>query len=804
MHTAEHRKRAIKLLVMAWALCLGIAAHGQTASDGCSFAAGNRYAVGASCTFVAFDKPTSFVPNLNPTTCGGGNFDDAFGWFQATATTTNITYDPDDTDNPIMHLYSGTCASLTLLTCANANGNGGNETITYATTIGTNYLVRIQRSGTNSSMDGRLCIWSPPVNDNCSGALNVVANADNICTNQTAGSVLSATASGTAVAPCVGNADDDVWFSFAALGTEHVVSLNSVAGSATSMNFNVFRGTCAGLINIGCGATGTAPSTLLTGLTAGNTYFIRVYTNTGTGGQNTTFNVCVTTPPANDNCGGAIDLPVFDACFMQTFSNASATASGSTPAPVCGGTPSTDVWFRFVAPTSGAVQIFSEAGSLTDGVFQLYSGSCGSLSLVANGCNNDGGTGANDLMPLLDRRCAPLTGGATYYIRYWGSGGSTGTFGLCVYGPEIFNTPLQDCGGGFAVCNSGPINNSSNWTGCSNDLNDDNNGCLNSNERQGTWYYFAAQATGTIGFTLQPTNNMGNPVNVDYDFAVWGPYTTPTCPPTAPPIRCSYALPNGITVPWTTGMAAGNSDFSEGVSGAGVNGFVAPITVAAGDVGKIFVMYLDNFTAGGQSFNLTWALGGGPSQLNCSILPISIISLDANRSNDVIAVEWTAQDAAMNELFVVEHSINGRDFTAIGSLPASGGIGGRSEHRFDHLYPHDGLNFYRLAIISVDGSASHSDVVSVFFRNGSQVLVPQPNPASQDIYIDLADFAQAGTLELRVLDSSGRLVINRFTDPDDERAFMRLPIQGLDAGYYLLGLFDRTGEQISAGRFVKE
>lgn len=655
--------------MLAGALCPGLAALGQTSSDACSFAAGNRYPVGSSCVFSTFDKPTSFNANLSPATCGGGNNDDAFGWFTATSTTTNITYDPDDNHNPIMHLYSGTCASLALLTCANANGNGGNETITYTTTIGTNYLVRIQRSGTNNSMDGRLCVWSP------------------------------------------------------------------------------------------------AP------------------------------------PPPNDNCGNAIDLPVFDECFMQSFTNAGATASGTSPAPVCGGTPSTDVWFRFVAPTSGAVRIFAQAENLTDAVLQLYTGSCGALSLVPGGCDNDAGTGTNDLMPFLDRRCNTLTGGTTYYIRLWGAGGTTGTFGLCVYGPEFFPSPQQDCSGGFTVCNSGSVNNTSDWTGCTTDLNNINRGCLLSNERQGTWYYFSPRAVGNIGFTLQPVNSSGNPVNVDYDFALWGPTPLPQCPPQGSPIRCSYAAPGG-SVPWTTGMAAGNVDLSEPATGPSVNGFVAPLTVLPSDVGQVYTLYLDNWTANGQSFALTWALSS-PNQLDCSLLPVTVIDLQATRKGDVIAVEWIAQDAAMNERFIVEHSVNGMDFVPIGSLPAFAGSGGTTEHRFDHAHPSDGTNFYRLRVLSDSGGETHTGIVTAYYRRSAQTLTPRPNPASHEILIDLGDLPSDVPFEVRVHDGSGRLVAARTTDPSSGQQSVRIPVHALDAGYYLIGLFDRNGEQMSTGRFIK-
>ena len=641
----------------------------QSSSDACSFNAAYQYPVNNSCVFSGFDKPSGYVANLSPGTCGGGNYDDAFGWFTATSTTTIITYDPDNLfHNPIMHLYSGTCASLTYLACANANGNGGNETITWTTTVGVNYLVRIQRSGTNSSMDGRLCVWSPPP------------------------------------------------------------------------------------------------------------------------------------PPSNDDCGNAIDLPVFDACFMQTFTNVSATPSGTTPAPTCSSAPNTDVWFRFVAPASGAVRIYSETGSLTDGAMQLYTGSCGAMTLVPGGCDDDGGVDPNTLMPYLDYRCSPLTGGATYYIRFWGYNNNAGTFGLCVYGPDVFPTPIQDCSGGFTVCSSGAINNASDWRGCSADLGGSNRGCLLNNERQGTWYYFSPQTTGNLGFTLQPTNHIGQPANVDYDFAIWGPMSTITCPPAGAPIRCSYAYPPSAGT-WLTGMATGNADVSEAANGAGVNGFVAPITVGAGDVGQIYIMYVDNFDQDGQSFNLTWNLST-PDQLDCTLLPIVMIDIEAFQQQDRVMVQWSAKELAANDRFLVERSPDGRTFLPIGAIPVSSSGTTRTSHEFEDPRPENGPNYYRVIAVAGDGTSTTSEVAKVHFRRHAQALMILPNPAADLIHVLTTEDVVNEVGEIRLHDGSGRMVGHRKRSTD--AGPIRVPIGDLDAGYYTLLLLDGSGAPLGTGRFMKE
>jgi hypothetical protein len=503
---------------------------------------------------------------------------------------------------------------------------------------------------------------------------------------------------------------------------------------------------------------------------------------------------CHTPAPAvtNNECAGAINLFVLPTCFSQTFSNVGATNSAAPPNPTCSFSGSArDVWFRFTAPSSGAVVIRTRSFSLGDAVMQLYSGACGSLVRVE--CDDDGA----DLMPLIDRRCALLTPGATYFIRVWGLGSTTGTFGLCVEGYDTFNTPTQDCSGGFSMCSSASISNASDFTGCTSDVNETNRGCLGPTERQGTWYLFSPQSTGTVAFVITPLNALGQPDDVDFDFAVWGPFTTVACPPATAPIRCSYAAP-AAAGPWTTGLQTGNVDLSEDATG---NGFVAPITVAAADVGKVYMVYIDNFNVNGQSFSLNWNLSA-PNQLDCELLPVRIIDLKATALEDQVLVEWTAQDATKTAYFVVEHSTDGSTYVPVGTMDAQYTGTGTSDYRFPHTTPAQGINHYRLMSVDEDGAKEWTRSVSVLFKSDLRVLTAVPNPTRDIVHLYLGDLVHEKDLTIQVVDGSGRPV--KGSGLHVEPPTVALDVQHLDAGCYLVILEDRNGEVLGTGRFIKE
>ena len=103
----------------------------------------------------------------------------------------------------------------------------------------------------------------------------------------------------------------------------------------------------------------------------------------------------------------------------------------------------------------------------------------------------------------------------------------------------------NNCEQAQVLCSSTPVSANSGGFGIQ-ELNSGNRGCLAGNEHQSSWYYVNVQTGGSLTMLIDPNNN-GN----DYDFAVWGPYTSANvganCPPISGPIRCSWSAETGNT-----------------------------------------------------------------------------------------------------------------------------------------------------------------------------------------------------------------------------------------------------------------
>lgn len=280
----------------------------------------------------------------------------------------------------------------------------------------------------------------PPSNDLCANAIALTVNEDDSCTEVTSGTIMFATASGEDEAACSGTENDDVWFSFVATNDTHIIDLVNVANGTTDLYHSVWSGTCGALTNLSCSDPNSSVVSLLT---VGETYLLRVNSWTSTPGQTTTFDVCVGTPPPspdNNDCDGAesvtqeTGIPNAAAATATPGTILSATPSG-LPAETCNGwsgTANDDVWYSFVALTEDVNITYN---ATFDAVAILYSGDCGALTVVD--CSDSGNP--------EEINATGLTVGETYYTRVFQYGTSTTTgrtFDVKIWSPTVLS--IQD------------------------------------------------------------------------------------------------------------------------------------------------------------------------------------------------------------------------------------------------------------------------------------------------------------------------------------------------------------------------
>jgi len=248
----------------------------------------------AGTTVGATQSPDLPAPTCSPT----GINDDVWFSFVATGASHVVTI-TGATNTTAAQVYGGSCSSLSTIVCGSTLSGTANI-IAIGLVSGNTYLVRVYSTSTvvATSSNFSICIGTPPpppANDNICGAVSLSVSGNPTCTTSLTGqSTQYATQS---LAGCAGTADEDVWYSFVATNTTHFITITSSGTGSTDREHQLFSSsdnTCNGtLISLSCS---DPENSTVSGLTIGNTYFVRVYSYSS--GNFATFDICITSPPA--------------------------------------------------------------------------------------------------------------------------------------------------------------------------------------------------------------------------------------------------------------------------------------------------------------------------------------------------------------------------------------------------------------------------------------------------------------------------------------------------------------------------
>lgn len=154
--------------------------------------------------------------------------------------------------------------------------------------------------------------------------------------------------------------------------------------------------------------------------------------------------------------------------------------------------------------------------------------------------------------------------------------------------------------------------------------------------------------------------------------------------------------------------------------------------------------------------------------INQSALPVKLVKFEAKRSmnNKDVEINWSTASETNSQSFVVERSINNvTDFKEITSIAAAGNSFSMRDYNHNDIGVMDelganGMIYYRLKGIDIDGSVNYSDISAV---EVNKVKVSDisvfPNPVSENLFVK-TNIPLVKNLSYEVFDISGRLVMS--------------------------------------------
>lgn len=140
-------------------------------------------------------------------------------------------------------------------------------------------------------------------------------------------------------------------------------------------------------------------------------------------------------------------------------------------------------------------------------------------------------------------------------------------------------------------------------------------------------------------------------------------------------------------------------------------------------------------------------------------LPVSLFSLEAIRQDQSVEVLWNTALEVNLDHFVVERSVDGQNFSELGSVEPKQGASYPRGYVFIDNNPLYVLTYYRLKIVNADNTVEYSNVVSVpGLYNFSLAVYPNPFENNTTIQITGANDLAPQSWTYRLIDMHGRIV----------------------------------------------
>ncbi len=150
---------------------------------------------------------------------------------------------------------------------------------------------------------------------------------------------------------------------------------------------------------------------------------------------------------------------------------------------------------------------------------------------------------------------------------------------------------------------------------------------------------------------------------------------------------------------------------------------------------------------------------GGYKEFGTGSLPITLIDFTAKENGGKNVLNWNTATEINSSYFSIERSVDGRNFSSIGKVNASGTSSAEVKYNFIDAYPADGKNFYRLVMTDLDGSFEYSRVVSVTNKMNQSINFGYINLPARSGFANITiSSTKTQAASLVIVDATGRTI----------------------------------------------
>ena len=170
-------------------------------------------------------------------------------------------------------------------------------------------------------------------------------------------------------------------------------------------------------------------------------------------------------------------------------------------------------------------------------------------------------------------------------------------------------------------------------------------------------------------------------------------------------------------------------------------------------------------------------------------LPVNLLSFSGTLADNSTELRWETSGEHDLLRYAVERSVDGTEFTEIGSIGASGATA-------NHTYVYSDLGvsqltapavYYRLKMIDIDGNSKYSSVISFSLVSATSRVTVLPNPVGDVAHVAISA-EKSGTIQWKLIDNAGRTILNSTLTVQQGKNTMNINTTRLKSGLYYLSV----------------
>lgn len=167
-----------------------------------------------------------------------------------------------------------------------------------------------------------------------------------------------------------------------------------------------------------------------------------------------------------------------------------------------------------------------------------------------------------------------------------------------------------------------------------------------------------------------------------------------------------------------------------------------------------------------------------------STLPLSLLNFSGKIVDRNAMLNWTTANEINSKEFIIQRSIDGKNFRNIGTVISAGNTSQNTNYNFIDKNVPTGRLYYRLLQVDIDGRSKYYNIISLVNNTSGYEFKVLPNPASDLIAIQYNNGLLEQDTDVKLFDISGKLINQTKINKGQTIAYFN--IETLYSGTYIV------------------